>query len=81
MPSVGIGGFSFAYHSTDGGYPSITIGSGGTWVYVASSSTNSSPNNTITKIGRVAGGSSVEGRFPSDSGHPSSVYVIAWRIA
>ncbi len=40
MPSVGIGGFSYATASATAGsldYPSITIGSGGTWVYIASS--------------------------------------------
>ena len=80
MPSVGIGGFSYATASvsTDGAYPSITIGSGGTWVYIANSTR---ADVTSVQVGRVAGGSSVEGLFLGGSSSPSYVYVIAWRIA
>jgi hypothetical protein len=84
MPSVGIGGFSYAFHSTEviSQYPSITIGSGGTWVYIAHSwrTASSSPEKTI--VGRIAGGSSVQGHLDGGgSGYPAYVYVIAWRIA
>jgi hypothetical protein len=81
MPSVGIGGFSYAVGSTstDGAFPSITIGSGGTWVYIAHSSGGfSSPG---IEVGRIAGGSSVEGAIDAGSGWDAYVYVIAWRIA
>jgi hypothetical protein len=83
MPSVGIGGFSYAVGSTStsGAYPSITIGSGGTWVYVAQSGNSNSPTSTITKIGRVAGGTSVQGSYSATSSITASVHVIAWRIA
>jgi hypothetical protein len=84
MPSVGIGGFSYASHTTEviSQYPSITIGSGGTWVYIAHSwrTAHSSPEKTI--VGRIAGGSSVQGHLSGGgSGYPAYVYVIAWRIA
>lgn len=75
MPSVGIGGFSYAVDSTStiGVYPSITIGSGGTWVYIAHSwGTGSTPDKI--RVGRIAGGSSVQG-------DKTYLYVIAWRIA
>ena len=79
MPSVGIGGFSYAVGSTDteGDYPSITIGSGGTWVYVA----RSVGNGSGMTIGRISGGSSVQGLIPAASGLGANLYVIAWRIA
>ena len=81
MPSVGIGGFSYAVGSaagTQAAYPSITIGSGGTWVYIASSTRD---NDTSVQVGRIAGGSMVEGLFLGGSSSPSYVRVIAWRIA
>jgi len=83
MPSVGIGGFSYAVGSTStsGAYPSVTIGSGGTWVYIAFS-TNTNPNSSdSTRVGRIAGGSSVQGYYTATSSYTSSVHVIAWRIA
>ena len=77
MPSVGIGGFSYAVGSTGeiGTYPSITIGSGGTWVYIAIS-TSTDGTGFQTKGGRLAGGSSVQGQLPA-----GYVRVIAWRIS
>jgi len=80
MPSVGTGGFSYATASTSniGYYPSTTIGSGGTWVYIAKSIRESS---TDVQIGRIAGGSTVQGVYPATSSYASSVQVIAWRIA
>jgi hypothetical protein len=79
MPSVGIGGFSYAYHSTSkSGTPSITIGSGGTWVYIAQSTRDVS---TRTEIGRIAGGARVYGQNPASSSYDAYLYVIAWRIA
>jgi hypothetical protein len=83
MPSVGIGGFSYAVGSTstNGAFPSITIGSGGTWVYVAQSGSSESPTKTITKIGRVAGGSTIQGLIAADSSSNGLLYVVAWRIA
>ena len=84
MPSVGIGGFSYAVGSITGsGYPSATIGSGGTWVYIAHSTRAVATSYFETRVGRIAGGSSVQGSIPyspvdDDSG---LVYVIAWRIA
>ena len=83
MPSVGIGGFSYAVGSTDteGAYPSITIGSGGTWVYIANSTRSDSPSVFVTKVGRIAGGSSVQGQISSSTTNTAYVYVIAWRIA
>jgi hypothetical protein len=86
MPSVGIGGFSYATASvsasvsTEGDYPSITIGSGGTWVYIALS-TRSDYYWFKTKGGRIAGGSSVQGDDSATSDLNASVQVIAWRIA
>ena len=81
MPSVGIGGFSYAYHSVGGGnFPSITIGSGGTWVYVSQFYTSASPDSTVTKIGRVAGGTIVYGLVTA-SGTNGFLHVVAWRIA
>ena len=81
MPSVGIGGFSYATDSTstDGAFPSITIGSGGTWVYVVLSTRPATTR--IIKIGRIAGGSSVQGQIVSSPPFASYVYAIAWRIA
>lgn len=84
MPSVGIGGFSYASHTTEviSQYPSITIGSGGTWVYIAHSwrIASSSPEKTIVR--RIAGGSSVQGHLSGGGeGYPAYVYVIAWRIS
>jgi hypothetical protein len=81
MPSVGIGGFSYAVNSASqaGTYPSITIGSGGTWVYIALSTRSGSDNKT--KAGRIAGGSSVQGQAAATSDSYASVDVIAWRIA
>ena len=81
MPSVGIGGFSYAVGSTNttGAYPSITIGSGGTWVYIANSDRDDSESRPT--VGRIAGGSSVQGRYRATSSYPAYVYVIAWRIA
>ncbi len=81
MPSVGIGGFSYAVGSTDTGYPSITIGSGGTWVYIANSMLAGAPNYAIAEVGRIAGGSSVQGLGAATSGMTAYVYVIAWRIS
>ena len=80
MPSVGIGGFSYATASTTtpGVYPSITIGSGGTWVYIAKSWYESGSKLTT---GRIAGGSSVQGKYQGSSGETGFVEVIAWRIA
>ncbi len=81
MPSVGIGGFSYAVDSTStqDAYPSITIGGGGTWVYIALSTRGST---IYTVIGRIAGGSSVQGQAPASSQYGTVyVYVIAWRIA
>ena len=82
MPSVGIGGFSYAVSSTstNGALPSITIGSGGTWVYVAQSGRSGASSTKVTNIGSVAGGSSVEGSV-TPSGDSAYLYVIAWRIA
>ena len=80
MPSVGIGGFSYAVASTKSGYPSITIGSGGTWVYI-SSSTRSGYDGSIIAVGRIAGGSSIQGEMNGSSSSTAYVYVIAWRIA
>jgi len=82
MPSVGIGGFSYAVGSTstEGAYPSITIGSGGTWVCVAQSST-SFLSTAQTEVRRVAGGSSVQGLAAAPESGTAYVYVIAWRIA
>jgi len=81
MPSVGIGGFSYAVGSKSGsGFPSITIGSGGTWVYIAYS-TRSDNDTTYVKLGRISGGSGVQGLILAGSGVTASVYVIAWRIA
>jgi hypothetical protein len=79
MPSVGIGGFSYATASvsTNGAYPSITIGSGGTWVYIAESRCSSSIR---TRVGRISGGSSVQGDYDYD-GATAYVTVLAWRIA
>jgi hypothetical protein len=79
MPSVGIGGFSYAVGSTntDGAYPLISIGSGGTWVYIAYSIRTTA---TSVRVGKLAGGSSVQGQFPATS-LTAYVYVIAWRIA
>ena len=81
MPSVGIGGFSYATASTstDGALPSITIGSGGTWVYVALSTRPATTR--IIEIGRIAGGSSVQGQIVGSPTFAAYVYVIAWRIA
>ena len=81
MPSVGIGGFSYAVNSTstDGAYPSITIGSGGTWVYIARSM-RPDIGSSVT-IDRVSGGSSVQGGVRASSGWTAYVSVIAWRIA
>lgn len=85
MPSVGIGGFSYAVGSTGepSAYPSITIGSGGTWVYIALSTKNDFNNVApITKVGRISGGSSVQGQLSAGSEiYTAHVYVIAWRIA
>lgn len=81
MPSVGIGGFSYAVGSdTEGDYPSITIGSGGTWVYIAHS-TRDGATTEKTTIGRISGGSSVYGLITSSTTYTAYVYVIAWRIA
>ena len=80
MPSVGIGGFSYAIGSTDSGYPSITIGSGGTWVYIASS-TRSDATGVVTKAGRISGGSSIQGDIYAGPSNTTYVHVIAWRIA
>jgi hypothetical protein len=82
MPSVGIGGFSYAVGSTStpNAYPSITIGSGGTWVYIAYS-TRFGATSPSAEVGRIAGGSSVEGMVYATSNYPASVQVIAWRIA
>ena len=80
MPSVGIGGFSYATRSVTSGYPSITIGSGGTWVYIAYS-TRSDNDTTYVKLGRISGGSGVQGLIKAGSGVTAYVYVIAWRIA
>jgi hypothetical protein len=80
MPSVGIGGFSYATRSVTSGYPSITIGSGGTWVYIAYS-TRSDNDTTYVKLGRISGGSGVQGLITAGSGVTAYVYVIAWRIA
>ena len=80
MPSVGIGGFSYAVGSSSSGDPSATIGSGGTWVYIAHS-TRSGTSLVGTKVGRISGGSSVQGEFGGSSGEPAHVHVIAWRIA
>ena len=82
MPSVGIGGFSYAVSSTStaGVIPTITIGSGGTWVYVAQSGRSGAASTKVTNIGSVAGGSSVQGTVtPSEDS--AYLYVIAWRIA
>jgi hypothetical protein len=81
MPSVGIGGFSYATASvsTEGAYPSITIGSGGTWVYIASSRIGT--YSPTFQIGRIAGGSSVQGSGSASSSDNAYVYVIAWRLA
>jgi hypothetical protein len=78
MPSVGIGGFSYAVDSTstEGAYPSITIGSGGTWVYIAHSESATSS----VEVGRISGGSNVQGTL-SATNVTAYVYVIAWRIA
>jgi hypothetical protein len=84
MPSVGIGGFSYAVGSaiTQNTYPSITIGSGGTWVYIALSTRPDAPNLDVTRVGRIAGGSSVQGHSGGGgSGYPAYVHVIAWRIS
>ena len=81
MPSVGIGGFSYAVGSSESGPPSITIGSGGTWVYVAQSSLSIAPANIVTTVGRVAGGSNIQGLVSVPSGNTALLYVIAWRIA
>jgi hypothetical protein len=84
MPSVGIGGFSYAVGSTtqNAVYPSITIGSGGTWVYIAFSTRPDAPSLDMVKVGRISGGSSVQGLASGGgSGYPAYVYVIAWRIA
>ena len=79
MPSVGIGGFSYAVGSAGAGaYPSITIGSGGTWVYIANSTLTTT---TSVQVGRIAGGSSVQGLIPGDSSNLAYVSVIAWRIS
>ena len=80
MPSVGIGGFSYAVGSTGGAYPSITIGSGGTWVYVASSTRTGAITEEITTVGRISGGSSVQGQVRAIE-DVAYVSVIAWRIA
>ena len=83
MPSVGIGGFSYAHHSSSRqNAPSITIGSGGTWVYVSrnynSHEVVASPINT----GRVAGGSTISGSLVGNiQNNTGYLYVIAWRIA
>ncbi len=81
MPSVGIGGFSYATASTstDGAFPSITIGSGGTWVYVALSTRPATTR--IAEIGRIAGGSSVQGQIAGSPTFAAYVQVIAWRIS
>ncbi len=84
MPSVGIGGFSYATASAESGtvqYPSITIGSGGTWVYIASSSRSDNSIAPQAIVGRIAGGSSVQGLIQSGSGYSGRMSVIAWRIA
>lgn len=79
MPSVGIGGFSYAYHSrSKSGTPSITIGSGGTWVYIAQSTRDDS---TRTEIGRIAGGARIYAQYAATSSYDAYLYVIAWRIA
>lgn len=79
MPSVGIGGFSYATASrSNSDYPSITIGSGGTWVYIAYSTRSDS---TSIKVGRVAGGSTVQGNYSASTSSTAYVSVIAWRIA
>ena len=81
MPSVGIGGFSYAISSTStsGVYPSITIGSGGTWVYIAGSGR---VDSSYAQVGRIAGGSSVQGQIAgTGAGNAAFVHVIAWRIA
>jgi hypothetical protein len=82
MPSVGIGGFSYAVGSTStkDAKPSITIGSGGIWVYIALSK-RSDDYGFQTKGGRIAGGSSVQGESSASSDYSASVQVIAWRIA
>ena len=81
MPSVGIGGFSYATASvsTEGDYPSITIGSGGTWVCIVDSKKGGGSH--YAKVVRIAGGSSVQGFESASSGDNAYVYVIAWRIA
>ena len=80
MPSVGIGGFSYAHHSVtvSAQFPSITIGSGGTWVYIAHSKRDTF---TSVQIGRISGGSSVQGQFAANQSYDAFVQVIAWRIA
>jgi hypothetical protein len=81
MPSVGIGGFSYAVGSkSDSGYPSVTIGSGGTWVYIAGSEKAGASSMTLN-VGRISGGSSVQGVNVAGSGVTTYVHVIAWRIS
>ena len=83
MPSVGIGGFSYAegISETVGAYPSITIGSGGTWVYIAVTNTSDSSTYYAVEVGRVSGGSTVKGLIREGSDFYTYVSVIAWRIA
>lgn len=83
MPSVNIGGFSYAVGETtvSGAYPSITIGSAGAWVYIASSYRAVPSYNPILEVGRIAGGATVQGKISSDAGYAAFVHVIAWRIA
>ena len=81
MPSVGIGGFSYAVGLTgiEGAFPSISIGSGGTWVYIASSGKVNTSDYEI-RMYKVAGGSSIQGLIAA-SNVDAYLYVIAWRIA
>jgi hypothetical protein len=78
MPSVNIGGFSYATASSSSTNPSITIGSGGTWVYVQK---NSKASSSSIYIGRVSGGTVLQGQYKGDGEDSSFINVIAWRIA
>jgi hypothetical protein len=78
MPSVGIGGFTFGINSKYEAPVSVSLPSGGAYIYAVKKYT--SAGNVTIDIGRAGGGTTFNAGGPvTDS--TSYIQILAWRIA
>ena len=78
IPSLGIGGFSFATTLSTTTKPSLTIPAGGNFIIIT---TSQKDTESISKTGLVNGEQIIEGEYTGETGIPSTLTMAIWRMS